>query len=86
MELTITERAREVVRNFIEESGGEPRALRITAQGEGIAGPRFELTLVADSDREEDDIQVDLGDFLVYVSRENADGLEGATVEGGRRR
>ena len=81
MELTITERAREVVRNFIEESGGDPRALRIADQGEGIGGPRFELTLVADSDREEDDIQVDMGDFLVYVSGENADRLEGATVD-----
>ena len=39
MELTITERARDVVRNFIEESGGDPRVLRIPAQGEGIAGP-----------------------------------------------
>jgi Fe/S biogenesis protein NfuA len=81
MELNITERAQDVVRSFIEQSGGEHQALRITAHPGGIGGTRFELSLVADSDREDEDIQVDMGDFLVLVSGENAERLEGATVD-----
>ncbi len=81
MELTITERAQDVVRTFMDQSDGELRALRIAARPGGVAGPRFELTLVADSDRADDDVQVDMGDFLVLVSRDSADRLEGATVD-----
>ncbi|MGD2120115.1 MAG: NifU family protein [Gemmatimonadota bacterium] len=81
MELNITDRAKEVVRSFIDQSDGELRALRITAHPGGIGGPRFELSLVADSDKEEEDIQVDMGDFTVLVTGESADKLEGATVD-----
>ena len=81
MELTITERAQDVVRSFMEKSEGELRALRISAHPGGVGGPRFELSLVADSDRAEDDVQVDMGEFLVFVSPDSADRLEGATVD-----
>lgn len=81
MKLNITERAQDVVRTFMEESEGGLRALRIAAHPGGIGGPRFELTLVEASDREEDDIQVDMGNFFVLVSGDSADRLDGATVD-----
>jgi Fe/S biogenesis protein NfuA len=81
MNLTITDRARDVVRSFMDQNEGDLRALRIAAQPGGIGGPRFELTLVADSDRAEDDVQVDMGDFLVLVAADSAERLEGATVD-----
>jgi Fe/S biogenesis protein NfuA len=81
MELTITERAQSVVRSFMEQSEGELRALRIAAHPGGVAGPRFELSLVSDSDRDDDDVQVDMGDFLVFVPQDSVDRLEGATVD-----
>jgi Fe/S biogenesis protein NfuA len=81
MELNITDRAQSMVRSFIDQSDGELRALRITAHEGGIGSPRFELSLVADSDREENDVQVDMGGFLVLVSGESAERLEGATVD-----
>jgi len=81
MELNITERAQGVVRTFIGQSDGELNALRITAHPGGVAGPRFELTLVAEADREEEDVQVDMGDFVVLVSGESAGRLDGATVD-----
>jgi len=81
MELTITERAQDVVRSFMEKSEGELRALRITAHPGGVGGPRFELSLVSDSDRAESDVQVDMGEFLVLVSQQSADRLEGATID-----
>jgi len=81
MELNITERAQSVVRSFMEQSEGELRALRIAAHPGGIGGPRFELTLVGDSDREADDVQVEMGDFLVLVAGDSAERLDGATVD-----
>ena len=80
MELNITERAQSVVRSFMEQSEGELGPSGSPPTG-GIGGPRFELTLVADSDREEDDVQVDMGDFLVLCRRDSAERLEGATVD-----
>jgi Fe/S biogenesis protein NfuA len=81
MELTVTERAQNVVRAFMEQSEGELKALRITAHPGGIGGSRFELTLVAESDRSEDDVQVDMGEFSILVAKESAERLEGATVD-----
>ena len=81
MELNITDRAKGVVRSFIEQSDGELKALRITAHPGGIAGTRFELTLVDESDREDDDVQVDMGDFQVLVSSDQFERLDGATVD-----
>ncbi len=81
MELNITERAQEAVRSFMGQSDGEPRALRIASHPGGVGAPRFELTLVGATEREEDDVQVDMGDFLVLVSGDSSDRLDGATVD-----
>ncbi len=81
MELNVTERAQNVVRAFMEQSEGELNALRINAHPGGAGGSRFELTLVAESDKTEDDVQVELDEFSVLVSRESADRLDGATVD-----
>jgi len=81
MELNITERAQGAVRSFIEKSDGELRALRITSHSGGIGGPRFELSLVSESDQAEEDVRVDAGDFIVLVSGSDAERLEGATLD-----
>ena len=81
MELTVTERARNVVRSFMEQSGGEVRALRIVARPGGAEGPKFELTLVSEADKADDDIRIESGDFSIFVGKESADRLEGATVD-----
>jgi Fe/S biogenesis protein NfuA len=81
MELTITERAKSVIRDFVSRSDGELKALRITSHPGGIAGTRFELSLVPDLDHDENDIRVDMGDFTVLMSRDGANRLEGATVD-----
>jgi Fe/S biogenesis protein NfuA len=81
MELNITERAQDMIRSFIEQSDGDQMALRITAHSGGIGGPRFELALVAQTDRNDGDVQVDMDGFLVFVSGDDAERLEGATVD-----
>lgn len=81
MELNITERARRVIRAFMGQSGGELRALRITALPGGVTGTRFDLSLVPESEREEGDVVLDFEDFVVLVPPDSAGRLEGATVD-----
>jgi Fe/S biogenesis protein NfuA len=79
--LTFTDRAREMVRAFMNQGDeGDLEALRIGVEGSPVA-PRFELTLVSRADRRDDEREVDLGDFAVLVSEESLDRLDGATVD-----
>jgi Fe/S biogenesis protein NfuA len=79
--LTFTDRAREMVLTFMDQSGEDLRSLRIHASGGSPVAPSFELTLVEDSDRGDDDLEVDAGGFVVVVDPGSADRLEGATVD-----
>jgi len=81
MELIVTERAQSVVRSFIEQTEGEHTALRIVARPEESEGPRFDLTLVSEADKAEDDVRVDVSGFSVFVGKESAERLDGATVD-----
>jgi Fe/S biogenesis protein NfuA len=79
--LTFTDRAREMVRAFMNQGGeGGLEALRIGVEGSPVA-PRFEHTLVSRTDRREDEREVELDDFHVLVSEDQLDQLEGATVD-----
>lgn len=79
--LTFTDRAQEMVRNFISQSDGELRSLRIQIEGGSPLAPAFELTLVATADRDPDDLSVDGGGFEVFIDPRSAERLEGATVD-----
>ena len=81
MELTVTERAQNVVRTFMEQSEGEHTSLRIVARPGGVEGPKFDLSLVSEADRAEDDIEVVVGEFSVLVEKDSAERLDGATVD-----
>ena len=56
-------------------------ALRIVARPGGGEGPKFELTLVSEADPAPDDVRVEAGGFSVFVGKESADRLDGATVD-----
>lgn len=75
--ITFTDRATEMVNSFLE---GEPQALRITMSGPPNA-PHFDLTLVDHAERRDDEQTVDGGGFDVFVREEDAEALEGATVD-----
>jgi len=79
--LTFTDRAREVVNSFLAQSEGELEALRITAQPGSPVAPRFELTLVAKSERAEDEREVEGGGFPVLLKETDIERLDGATVD-----
>ena len=78
--LTFTDRAREMIRSFMEQSEGELGALRISMDGSPLA-PRFELTLVQEAERKAEERSFDSGDFTVLIAEAQVERLEGATVD-----
>lgn len=77
--ITFTDRAREMVVSFI---GGDDadQSLRISVSGPRTA-PAFDLTLVGPQERSDDEREVDAGGFTVFVKEDDAELLEGATVD-----
>jgi len=79
--LIFTDRAKDVVRSFLDQSGGELEALRISTQPGSPVAPRFELTLVGLEERGETEEQLDAGGFPVLVQEADVKRLDGATVD-----
>jgi len=78
--LTFTDRAREMVQSFIDQSDGELSYLRIASHGSPMA-PQFELTLVSESEREDEEAELDLNGFTVLIPETAVDSLRDATVD-----
>jgi len=79
--LNFTERARDMVRSFLDQGAGELDALRISIQPGSPVAPRYELTLVSLAERHDDEKEVDGPGFPVFVREIDASRLEGATVD-----
>lgn len=78
--LTFTDRAREMLGTFLGQGDGELEFLRISMSGSPMA-PEFELTLVAPSERRDDERRIDTDGVTVLVAESQADTLDGATVD-----
>jgi len=78
--LTFTDRAREMVQAFIDQSEGELSYLRISSHGSPMA-PQFELTLVSEEERDSAEVEVDLDGFMVLIPETSLDALRDATVD-----
>ena len=78
--LTFTDKARDMVRSFLDQSEGELEYLRIAMHGSPVA-PEFELTLVGAEERRQDEREVALDGLTVLVAEEQAAALDGATVD-----
>ena len=79
--ITLTDKALEVVRDYMDQSDGEFTALRIGISGGSPVSPDFELTLVGPDDISESEREVAVGDMTIVVQEEFVDRLEGATVD-----
>lgn len=79
--LTFTDRARDLVRSFLDRSGGELQALRIASQAGSPVAPRFELTLVSLDEKGSGEIQVDGPGFPILMVLGDSDRLKGAVVD-----
>jgi Fe/S biogenesis protein NfuA len=78
--ILFTDRAREMVRTFLDQSEDSDLALRIDTSGNG-ASQKFDLTLVGASELADDEVMVDGGGFAVFVKATESEQLEGATVD-----
>ena len=79
--ITLTDKALEVVRGYIDKGDGEFTALRIGISGGTPLSPDFELTLVGPDDIGEKELEVTAGDLTIVVQEEFVPRLEGATVD-----
>jgi len=79
--LTLTDRARTMVRRFMEESEDELSALRIESGDATPGSASWALTLVADEEWKASDVEVDADGLTVLVARDVANLLEGATID-----
>ncbi len=79
--ITLTDKALEVVRDYLDKSDGEFTALRIGISGGSPLSPDFELTLVGPDDITESEREVAVADMTIVVEEEHAARLEGATVD-----
>ena len=79
--LNFTDRARDMVLSFMDQSGEDICALRIHFSGGSPVAPSFELTLIEQSDRADEDLEIDAESFTVVVDPGSAEKLDGATVD-----
>jgi Fe/S biogenesis protein NfuA len=79
--VTFTDKARQMVLSFMDQSEGEVQALRINLRNGSPLTPNFELTLVSADEESPQDLAMDGGGFKVLLDRESAPRLEGATVD-----
>ena len=79
--MTLTDRALDVVRSYLDQSGGELTALRIAISGGSPLDPDFELMLVGPDEIRNSEREIDIGGLSVVVDEAHATRLEGATVD-----
>ena len=79
--ISLTDKALEVVRGYIDQSEGKFTALRIGIAGGTPLSPDFELTLVGTDDIGQSEREVEVGDLTIVVQEEFVPRLEGATVD-----
>jgi len=78
--VTFTEGAKAHVVAFLAEEA-EPLAVRIEVLDSSPLAPRYDLSLIEESEKEADDEVYDEGAFEVVVPRASVDLLQGATVD-----
>ena len=79
--LTLTDKAIEVVRSYLDQSGGELTALRVAVSGGSPVAPDFELTLVGPDEIHSGEKELDVSGLTIVVTEETAPRLQGATVD-----
>jgi Fe/S biogenesis protein NfuA len=78
--LTFTDRAREMLGDFLDEESGGLELLRIHVSGSPMA-PEYELSLVSTDERRSDEREVDVDGIRVLLAEDQQDRLRGATID-----
>jgi len=79
--LEITDKAREMLDKFSEQSENDLVALKVEIVGRGPKGFQYDLQLIGKEDAMEDDIESKIGDLVVFVGARSAPYLEGTILD-----
>ena len=79
--LEITDKAREMLDKFSEQSENDLVALKVEIIGRGPKGFQYDLQLISKEDAMEDDIQSEIGGLVVFVGARSAPYLEGTILD-----
>ena len=77
--ISLTDRASEKVRSFLQEKGTEGGALRVFVAGGGCAGYQYGMALAEEA--EEQDFIIERGGVRLLVDPESAPLLSGAEID-----
>jgi iron-sulfur cluster insertion protein len=77
--ITITESAKEKIIDMLAEQDNPKTALRTFVQGGGCSGFSYGFTF--DDEKNEDDFEVDVGNFKVLVDAMSMQYLQGAEID-----
>ena len=79
--LTLTDAAREKITGIQESQNRLDTAVRVTVTEEGVAAWKYDLRLVNQDEKSEDDEVIDAAGILVYVDNASVPRLKGATLD-----
>ena len=79
--LEITDKAREMLDKFSEQSENDLVALKVEIIGRGPKGFQYDLQLISKEDAMKDDIQSEIGGLVVFVGARSAPYLEGTILD-----
>ena len=79
--LEITDKAREMLGKFSEQSENDLVALKVEIVGRGPKGFEYDLQLISKEDAMEDDVESDIGGLVVFVGARSAPYLEGTVLD-----
>lgn len=79
--ITLTEAAAAKFREVAEAEGRQGHSLRVNVKNGGSFQPDFALNFVGPDEIGDDDEEIDTGSIKIYVDRESAKWLEGASID-----
>ena len=79
--LILTDAAREKVIEIQESQKRENSAVRVAVMKDGLASFRYDLRMVSQDEKADDDEVVDSGGVLVYIDKESVPRIKGATLD-----
>ncbi len=78
--ITFTDKARQMVTSYLEESEGEFEALRVRMVGSPLE-PEFELSLIAANEVASEDTAIEAEGIVVVVDKGQAANIDGAQID-----
>ena len=79
--ITLTDVAKQKVREYMDQGESECIGLRVMADRQGQHHFRYNLTLLGEGDAQDSDLVLDQGTFTVHIDPATAEMLDGTTID-----